>query len=212
MLGREGSLGGFLQNHLLEREVRDRALQPGMLPFACFQPLGWRDVEPTVLVAPSGVRVFGEPQCAAALSDGLSLAQRHLSFTQCGEDLFDGVTKPWQNALRSARPSQRIWTRLRGAGQRLEVANVIAKAEATTLVTEARSAAFLEMLEGIDIEVDAATSAHALSDTLQLARRYRLSAYDASYLELALRLGIPLATLDEDLQKDAKKARVKKFA
>ena len=93
----------------------------------------------------------------------------------------------------------------------LEAANVIAKAEAKALVTEARSGAFIEMLEGVDIEVDTATSAHALSDTLQLARRYKLSTYDASYLELALRLGIPLATLDEDLQKAAKKAGVKKF-
>jgi predicted nucleic acid-binding protein len=94
----------------------------------------------------------------------------------------------------------------------LEVANVITKAEEKALVTEARSGAFLEMLEDIDIEVDSATFAHALSDTLQLARRYKLSAYDASYLELALRLGLQLATLDEDLQKAAKKAGVKKFA
>lgn len=95
---------------------------------------------------------------------------------------------------------------------RLEAANVIAKAEEKALVTEARSGAFLEMLEGVDIEVDAATFAHALSDTLQLARRYKLSAYNASYLELALRLGMPLATLDEDLQKAARKAGVKRFA
>jgi predicted nucleic acid-binding protein len=94
----------------------------------------------------------------------------------------------------------------------LEVANVIARAEAKGLVTEARSSAFLEMLEGVDIDVDVSTFAHALSDTLQLARRYKLSAYDASYLELALRLGMPLATLDEDLQKAARKAGVKKFA
>lgn len=94
----------------------------------------------------------------------------------------------------------------------LEVANVIAKAEAKALVTEARSGAFLEMLEEVEIEVDTATFAHALSTTLQLARRYKLSAYDASYLELALRTGLPLASLDEDLQKAAKKAGVKKFA
>jgi predicted nucleic acid-binding protein len=93
----------------------------------------------------------------------------------------------------------------------LEVANVIAKAEAKTLVTEARSGAFLEMLEGIDIEVDNSTFAHALSDTLQLARRYKLSAYDASYLELALRKGVPLATLDVDLLTATKKVGVKKF-
>ena len=94
----------------------------------------------------------------------------------------------------------------------LEVSNVIARAEAKGLATEARSEAFLEMLEGVEIEVDAATFAHALSGTLQLARRYKLSAYDASYLELALRQGIPLATLDADLLNAAKKAGVKKFA
>ena len=94
---------------------------------------------------------------------------------------------------------------------RLEVANVIAKAEAKALVTEARSGVFLEMLDGVSIEVDEATFAHALESTLQLARRYKLSAYDASYLELALRRGISLATLDEDLQKAAKKVGVKKF-
>jgi predicted nucleic acid-binding protein len=93
----------------------------------------------------------------------------------------------------------------------LEVANVIARAEAKGLVTEARGGAFLEMLEGVDIEVDTATFEHALSDTLQLARRHRLSAYDASYLELALRQGVAIATLDEDLLKAAKKAGVKKF-
>ena len=94
----------------------------------------------------------------------------------------------------------------------LEVANVIARAEAKELVTEARSGAFLEMLDGVNIETDAATFTHALSDTLQLARRYKLSSYDASYLELALRRGIALATLDEDLQRAAKKAGVRKFA
>jgi predicted nucleic acid-binding protein len=94
----------------------------------------------------------------------------------------------------------------------LEAANVIARAEAKGLVTEARGGAFVELLAGVDIAADAATFSHALSDTLQLARRYKLSAYDASYLELALRMGIPLATLDEGLQKAARKAGVKKFA
>ena len=94
----------------------------------------------------------------------------------------------------------------------LEVANVIARAEAKGLVTEARSEAFLEMMEGMDIESDAVTFDHAMSHTLQLARRYKLSAYDASYLELSMRLGLPLATLDQDLQKAAKKTGVKRFS
>ena len=67
------------------------------------------------------------------------------------------------------------------------------------------------MLKGVDIHPDMSTLQQALSDTLQVARRYRLSAYDASYLELAMRAGLPLATLDEDLQKAAKKAGVKRF-
>jgi predicted nucleic acid-binding protein len=94
----------------------------------------------------------------------------------------------------------------------LEVSNVIARAEARDLVTEARSEAFLEMLADTGIAVDAATFSHALTSTLHLARRYRLSAYDASYLELALREGLPLATLDNDLQKAAKRAGVVRFA
>lgn len=93
----------------------------------------------------------------------------------------------------------------------LEVSNVIAKAESRSLLTEAQSEAFLEMLDGLDVEVDSATFSKALSETLQLARRYRLSSYDASYLEVALREGLPLATLDDDLRKAAKKAGVTLF-
>lgn len=93
----------------------------------------------------------------------------------------------------------------------LEVANVLARTETRGLTPTADSEAFIKRLEAMDIEVDLATFEHSLSDTLQLARTYKLSAYDASYLELALRLSIPLATLDEGLQKAAKKAGVGKF-
>jgi predicted nucleic acid-binding protein len=93
----------------------------------------------------------------------------------------------------------------------LEVSNVIAKAEAKGLVTEARSSIFLEMLKELDIEADVQTYSRSLDDILNIARRYGLSAYDASYLELALREDISLATLDEDLMKSAKKAGAKVY-
>jgi len=93
----------------------------------------------------------------------------------------------------------------------LEAANVVAKAESKGLVTEARTHAFVATLVRLNIVVDKATAAHALGETLNLARRYKLSAYDASYLELALRDGLPLATLDADLEKAARKAGVKRF-
>lgn len=93
----------------------------------------------------------------------------------------------------------------------LEVANVLARAEASDQVTAVHSQAFLELVASLTIEVDTDTFTQALSSTLHLTRRYRLSSYDASYLELALRLDLPLATLDENLQKAMTKAGVKKF-
>lgn len=93
----------------------------------------------------------------------------------------------------------------------LEVANVLVRGEAKAQVTEAQSDAFLEMLRDLALEVDATSAERSLSDTLQLARRFNLSAYDASYLELALRTSRPLATRDAALRRAAEKAGVKAF-
>ena len=93
----------------------------------------------------------------------------------------------------------------------LEVSNVLARAEAKGLATEARSTEFLALLASANIAVDGQTSARASGDTLNLARRHKLSSYDASYLELAMRKGIPLATLDDELQAAAAQAGVRHF-
>ncbi|MFP5406497.1 MAG: type II toxin-antitoxin system VapC family toxin [Gammaproteobacteria bacterium] len=82
------------------------------------------------------------------------------------------------------------------------------RAEAKGLLTEARSAEFLAVLREMSIVVDHATTAHASSETLQLARRFSLSSYDAAYLELALREGLPMATLDAQLRGAASAAGV----
>lgn len=94
----------------------------------------------------------------------------------------------------------------------LEVANVIARAESGGIVTAAQSEAFLEMLAALDIAADAATHTRALTAILDVARRYELSSYDAAYLELALRAGLPLATLDAGLARAGRKAGVMAFA
>ena len=93
----------------------------------------------------------------------------------------------------------------------LEAANVVAKVESRGLVAEADSQRFIALLGRLNIVTDPATAAHALGDTLNLARRYKLSAYDAAYLELALRAGLPLATLDANLVKAATRAGVPIF-
>lgn len=93
----------------------------------------------------------------------------------------------------------------------LEAANVVAKVESRGIVTEADAQRFIALLGRLDIVTDQATAKHALGDTLNLARRYKLSAYDGAYLELALRTGLPLATLDADLAKAATTAGVPIF-
>jgi predicted nucleic acid-binding protein len=68
--------------------------------------------------------------------------------------------------------------------------------------------AFLAHLEDLPIRVDPMSSAKAFSRTLGLARSYLLSAYDAAYLELAIRENAALATLDKALRRAAKRAGV----
>lgn len=93
----------------------------------------------------------------------------------------------------------------------LEVSNVIARAEAKYGLTEARSVEFMHALQQMHIQIDTETCVYAMNETIQLSRRYNLSTYDAAYLELALRLGLPLATLDEMLVSAAQKSGVKRF-
>ncbi len=93
----------------------------------------------------------------------------------------------------------------------LEVANVLSRAERQGLIDAAHSASFLTMLQKLRIVTDAVGTQHALTDTLHLARQHLLSAYDAAYLELALREVLPLATLEAGLRKAAKRAGVRLF-
>jgi predicted nucleic acid-binding protein len=81
----------------------------------------------------------------------------------------------------------------------LEVANSVALAERRQRITPADSAEFIALLEALHVEVDGETRARAFGAVLDLARRERLSAYDAAYLELAMRLGVPLASKDGPL-------------
>ncbi len=90
----------------------------------------------------------------------------------------------------------------------VEAANVLSRAEKSKLTSVGEVERFISQLENLPITVDPLTSNHALGRSLALARAYGLSSYDATYLELAIREGIPLATLDKNLLKAAKRADV----
>lgn len=81
----------------------------------------------------------------------------------------------------------------------LEIANVLLVAERRNRMTSEQSEQAIFLLQSLLIQVDTATDANALGATLALGRQEGLAAYDAAYLELALRLGLPLATLDTRL-------------
>ncbi len=84
-----------------------------------------------------------------------------------------------------------------------EVRNILIVNERRGRLVEADTATFLRGLSRLGIVIDRATEESAV---LTLARRYRLTVYDASYLELAQREAISLATLDKDLKAAAKAA------
>jgi predicted nucleic acid-binding protein len=90
----------------------------------------------------------------------------------------------------------------------LEVANVLLGAEKRGDTSIGEAERFIAQLENLPIKVAPSTANQSFSRVMALARAYKLSSYDAAYLELAIREGIPLATLDTDLIKAAKKADV----
>ena len=55
-------------------------------------------------------------------------------------------------------------------------------------------------LHDLPVTIDLETAGQAWSATFQLAARFKLTIYDAAYLELAQRLRLPLATLDKELR------------
>jgi len=81
----------------------------------------------------------------------------------------------------------------------LEIANVLVMSERRRRITPANSTEFIALLEALVIVVDEETPSRAFGRVLDLAREERLTAYDAAYLELAMRLGLPLASKDGDL-------------
>ena len=94
----------------------------------------------------------------------------------------------------------------------LEIANVISRAESMGQIEETRSAHFLEIIREMNIATESIAQDVSLGSVLHLARVYKLSSYDASYLELAMRYSIPLATLDKDLIAAMKKVGVSRLA
>ena len=91
----------------------------------------------------------------------------------------------------------------------LEVINVSLVAERRKRISVADSVRFITLLSQLPIVVEYEKPEQIIKDLLPLARIHNLSSYDASYLDLAMRKGVPMATLDNRLINAAKAVDVK---
>ena len=81
----------------------------------------------------------------------------------------------------------------------IEVANVLLIYERRKQMTTAERTSAIGFYSGLPIQIDDQTAARAWSTAFELALAHKLTVYDACYLELSLRTGLPLATLDQAL-------------
>ena len=86
----------------------------------------------------------------------------------------------------------------------LEISNALLVAERRKRIALAKVTALLHRIAGLPIHVTRTESKQAFEQILPMARQQGLSQYDAAYLELAVREGLALATLDRELQRAAK--------
>jgi predicted nucleic acid-binding protein len=128
--------------------------------------------------------------------------------------LDSSVTVAWAYAEETSPAVREVFEHLAQHGARvsslwrLEVANVLEMSVRRGRRDAAFLDATLEDLALLPIAIDTETDRHAWSATLHLATRHRLTAYDAANLELALRRGLPLATLDSELRAAAAAEKV----
>jgi predicted nucleic acid-binding protein len=91
----------------------------------------------------------------------------------------------------------------------LEIGNILVMAERKKRINYADAMHFLQLLEEINIQIDDNNSLRFFHEIISLAHSSGLTTYDATYLELAMRLGLPLATRDKQLATVAKQLGVK---
>ena len=119
----------------------------------------------------------------------------------CFEDEVDARAERALDRLRTERACvPAVWP--------LEVANVLIVGERRGRLTAAQSTGFLTLLRSLPITVDTAPPESVSEAVMDVARSHQLSSYDASYLELARRLALPLVAADGRLRNAAGMAGV----
>ena len=123
--------------------------------------------------------------------------------------LDSSATLAWVYSGEITEPIRRVFDLVAENGAwvpglwKLEVANILEMGVRRGRHDAAFRNSTLADLALLPISVDAETDRQAWGATLRLSERHRLTLYDAAYLELALRRGLPLASLDAELRRAA---------
>jgi predicted nucleic acid-binding protein len=89
-----------------------------------------------------------------------------------------------------------------------EASSVLAREQNRGTLAAPKADQFIVELKSLNITADVQSAERVFTDVHRLALAYRITSYDAAYLELALRRNLPLATLDADLIRACNAARV----
>lgn len=82
----------------------------------------------------------------------------------------------------------------------VEVANAVWVAARRGRIAGEKATRFFDGLRALPIRIDPQSGEHTFGRVFALATQHGVTVYDAAYLEAALRMGLPLATLDEELR------------
>lgn len=124
-----------------------------------------------------------------------------VTMSWCFEDEATSYTESVLEQLRvTSAAVPEIWP--------LEVANILLLGERRGRIPRPKTESFVRVLQELQVSVEDGAPATMLGPVLQIGREYGLTSYDAAYLELAMRRGLPLATLDRRLADAAGRAGV----
>ncbi len=124
------------------------------------------------------------------------------------------VTMSWCFEDEATPYTESVLERLRGSSAvapaiwPLEIANILLLGERRGRIPRPKTESFVRVLQELQVSVEEGYPAKVLGPVLQIGREYGLTSYDAAYLELAMRRGLPLATLDGRLADAAGRAGV----
>lgn len=129
------------------------------------------------------------------------------------------VVMTWCFPDESSQKAVEVSERIAGGGRitvpafwRHEILSALLVGEKRRRLTHDLTSTFIEDLNRLPVDLDEPASAALVFETTQaLCRRHGLTPYDAAYLEIAMRTGCPLATVDHDLKRAAAAENVSLF-